>query len=167
MILTARKKILFKTFDLRIRRSCSVRIAHFTAERSEISRQKTNFLSRHVTPVASPTGFCRFLIGSREHWMPCILIFYHPLCLDQNPPSLYLHVISYVYPKLFFCPPNKLSRSRKKLTCCSLRLAMCVWRPCNFFWRSGFCETEISVFENISQKLRRGKTIETQHTETF
>lgn len=28
-------------------------------------------------------------------------------------------------------------------------------------------KTEISVFENISQKLRRWKTIETQHTETF
>lgn len=56
---------------------------------------------------------------------------------------------------------------RHKPTCCSLKLVIWAWRLCNFFWRSGFCKTEISVFENISQKLRRRKTIETQHTETF
>lgn len=69
-------------------------------------------------------------------------------------------------PSDLFCSKINLLE-HKNLTCCSLRLVICAVRLCNFFWRSGFCERKISVFENISPKLRQGKTIETQHTETF
>lgn len=123
----------------------------FYGKLAVISRQKF----RHVTPVASPTGLSRLLIGSCKPWMPCILIFHHPLCIDQNLLSLYLHVIFHVYPQLFFAPQINLL-GHKNLTCCSLRLVICAWRLCNFFWRSGFCEKrDIPVWKYFSKTAPR------------